>query len=177
MTDAPKVKPAGSLSNGIYIGLGSAMLTLGLLMAFSLNAVYNEQATYLAANGIQVHSYSYGFNDLIFLISIGVLVAVLGACLLVEGCLSHYSERARVALSDNGNWGNRLINGGVTGLSLFSAGLVRDLYQSTQSDWYVPVITTLFAVCLILIITGALLLIRIPYRNQQPTKVQDVSTS
>lgn len=164
MADAPKSKPVSILSNGISIGLGAAMLALGPLMAFSLNAIYSEQTHYLAAKGIQA-IYSPGFSDLIFLISTGVLVSVLGAYLLTVGLLSNYSQRARVAFSDNSNWGNRLINGGVLGSALISAGFVRDLYQRNPPDWYALAVIILLAVCLICIVGGILLLRRKFFKN------------
>jgi hypothetical protein len=170
MADAPKVKAASSLSNGISIGLGASALFLGLLMAFSLNAIYTEQTRYLTSKGIQVIS-SYGFNDLVFLISTGVFVSVMGAYLLVVGYLSNYSERASVAFSANDNWGNRLINGGIFGISFISASTVRDFYQHNHSDWYTLATISLLAVSLILIITGALLLKRIYLRSKNSTKV------
>ena len=170
MGDAPKVKPASSLSNGISIGLGAAALALGLLMAFALNAIYNEQTAYLAANGVQV-IYGRGFSDLTFMISTGVFISVMGAYQLVVGCLSHYSPRVNVAFSANENWGNRLINGGVFGVSFVTAGTVRDFYQQNTLDWYALAIISLFAVILILILTGVLLLRRIPFRSQQSAKV------
>lgn len=167
MADSPKAKPAGTLSNGISIGLGAAALALGLLMTFFGNAVYAKQTAYLAAKGIQA-VYSPGFSDLVYLISTGVLVSILGAYLLAVGCLSNFSKRAHAAFSDNGNWGNRLINGGVLGSSLISAGIVRDLYQSNPPDWYTLATVSLIVVCLILIVTGVQLLIRIPSSQQSP---------
>jgi hypothetical protein len=174
MANVFKVKPTSSLSNGISIGLGAAALGLGLLMAFVLNAVYNEQASYLAAYGVQV-LYSRGFSDLVYLISTGVFVAVFGAYLLVVGCLSNYSERARFVLSPNDNWGNRLINGGVFGVAFISGGMVRDSYAHNPPDWYAFAVSSLLAVSLVLIITGVLLLIRIPFKSQKPAAVQDAS--
>ncbi len=94
----------------------------------------------------------------------------MGTYLLIMGCLNNFSDKARVALSVNDSLGNRLINGGSIGASLFSANLIRQLYQTNQSSWHELYIITLVG-CLIVIAVGAFLIWRSYLRSQRATKV------
>jgi hypothetical protein len=127
------------LANGIIIGAGAAMLVVGLLIAFSLNAIYIQQISYLTKYGIEVNTYTYGFDNIFFLISTGAFIAILGTYVLVFGCLNHFNAKVRQAFTVKNSVttvGNFLINLGFNLAALTSANLIRQLYRPISSSSY-----------------------------------------
>jgi hypothetical protein len=163
-----------NLSIGAMIGVGATLLPVGLFMAFSLNGLYTQQTGYFASMNIQISTYASGLDNLIFLISFGALLAMIGVYALVLGCLSQFSSKARIALSmkdPNGRIGNGLLNAGFLAASLFSANLIQQLYRATSSSWYEPLLIA-FIVCGLVAISIGALLIRSSYlRSRLATKV------
>jgi hypothetical protein len=167
-------KPITNLSIGAMMGGGMALLGLGLLIVFSLNALYTQQTSYFAAQNIQVNIFGSGLENIIFLISIGGGFAVLGVYSLVMGGLYHFSAKTRVAMTMRDNRarvGNGLITGGVITTALFFSYLIQQQYRHFTSSWYEPVIILFVSGGLIAIIIGALLIRKSYFRGLQPTKV------
>jgi hypothetical protein len=169
MADNQTPKQTTTLTNGIIIGAGAAMLVVGLLIVFSLNSIYTQQVSYLTKYGIEVNIYSYGFDNLFFWISTGVLIALLGIFELVFGCLSNFSAKVRQGFAIRNSMtkiGNALITGGFIWASLLSANLVRQFYRTISSSWYVPFLIVSIIGGLIAITIGAFL-IRNAYIHSQ----------
>jgi hypothetical protein len=128
-----------NLSIGAMIGVGAALLLVGLFIAFSLNGLYTQQTNYFASRNIQVSNYASGLDNIITLISFGALLAMIGVYALILGCLSQLSSKARIALAmkdGNARIGNGLLNAGFLMASLFSANLIQQHYKSISSSWY-----------------------------------------
>ncbi len=162
-------KQTTTLANGILIGAGATMLIVGLLIAFSLNSIYTQQLSYLTKYGIEVHTYAYGFDNIFFLISIGVYIALLGLITLVMGYLNGYNAKVRQAFAIRNSMtkiGNALITGGFIWSALLSTNLVRQFYRPINSTWYVPSLIVFIIGGLIAITVGAFLIRQAYIHNQ-----------
>jgi hypothetical protein len=139
MVYSQPTKQTTTLTNGIIIGAGAAMLIVGLLIAFSINSIYTQQVSYLTKQGIEVSIYAYGFDNLFFLISTGVLIALIGIYALVFGCLNNFNTKVRQAFAIRNSMtkiGNALITFGFSWTTLLSSQIVWHFYRPISSSWY-----------------------------------------
>jgi hypothetical protein len=169
-----KIKPVTNLSIGITIGGGAVLFGAGLFIAFSLNALYAQQTSYLASMGIQVNIYASGLDNMVFLISIGALLAMMGVYSLILGCLSHFNAKARVAMSlmdTHARIGNGFITGGGIAASMSSAYLIQEQYSIYTSGWFQPVLIIFIISGLVAITIGALLIRSSYLHSRWATKV------
>jgi len=172
------VKPSTNLANGLTIGGGIALLLVGLLIAFALNGIYSQQTNYLAAEGVQVNTFIFGFRDLVFLISLGADIAILGFYLLVLGSLNQFSVSVRTALQvkdDRARLGHGLITGGFIFSALSSLNLIHNAYFPLRAGWF-GLVTLIFVVGGLLTVFIGALLIRSSYLRslkQQKFKEQN----
>lgn len=167
-------KSSTSLSIGLMVGIGLTMLCVGLFLAFSLNAIYTQQTNYLSQHGLQVNNYAFGLDNLIFLISTGALLAILGAYSLVLGCLNQFSAKTRIAFSVKDSLaraGNGLISGGIVWTSLLSANLIRQSYKTNSAGWHGVVLIVSIAAGLTAIAIGAFLIRRSYLHSKLSTKL------
>lgn len=168
------------LSIGALSGVGVSLLLAGLFIAVSLNNLYNQQTNYLAQSKIQVNFYAFGLDDMVFLISFGVLLVIFGAYALILGVLGQFSRKARIAIALKDGYaraGNGLLNAGILAIAIFSANLLRDLYRPTTSSWYEPFLLTFIVGGLIALTIGAFLIRYAYHRSLQSAKVQNASLS
>lgn len=174
MADNQTPKQTTTLTNGITIGAGAALLVVGLLIALSLNSIYAQQISYLTKYDIQVNTYAYGFENTFFLISIGVIIALLGIYLLVFGCLNHFNPKVREAFAIRNSvttMGNFLINFGFGSAALLSANLIRQFYRPVTSTWSILFLIVCIIGGLIAVTLGAFLIRREYMYSQIVTKV------
>lgn len=168
------IKPLTNLTTGAMIGGGVVLLVLGLLIAFSLNALYGQQTGYLAAEGIQVNIYSFGLDNMIFLISLGALIAMMGVYILLLASLNYFNDKVRSAMErkdGRARVGNGLLSAGFITSALFSADFIQQFYRQYRSSWYEPVLL-IFIICgLVVILIGALLIRSSYLRSLSLTKV------
>ncbi|MCL4429569.1 MAG: zinc ribbon domain-containing protein [Chloroflexi bacterium] len=168
------IKPLTNLTTGAMIGAGVALLCVGLFITFSLNALYGQQISYLTDKGIQVNIYTSGLDNMIFLISSGALIAIMGAYALLIGSLNYFNDKVRVAMERKdarARAGNGLISGGFIATALFSADLIQQLYHQYRSSWYEPVLFLFIIGGLAAILIGALFIRSSYLRSLSPTKV------
>ena len=147
------------MANGITIGVGATVLAVGLFLVFSLNAIYNQQISYLAALGVEVSNFGLGLDNLIFLLSFSALLAIMGVYLLAIGTLVQLSPRVRAAWErkdSKSRMGTGLISGGFTFASLTAASGIRDLYFPVTASWYTYAEVSLVVIGLLMILAGAL---------------------
>ena len=145
LSNVSEEQKKAAFSNGALIGIGSSLLLVGLFIAFTLNGIYQQQIRYLASSNINI--YALGLDNMVFLISFGVLLAIFGAYTLILGCLSQFSTKARIALGlKNGytNAGNRILNVGILAVGIFSANLIRNLYSPSSTGWYEPTLISIY---------------------------------
>lgn len=160
-------KTKTSFSIGALTGIGASLLLIGLFVAFALNGIYNRQTSYLAQSNIQVNIYGFGFDDMVFLIGFGALLAIFGAYALTLGCLGQLSIKARTAIGLKDSYariGNGFLTGGILMTGLLSANFIRNLYRSTSSSWYELVLIVFIVGGLIALAIGAFL-IRYSYQR------------
>jgi hypothetical protein len=168
------LKPSTNMVNGVIIGSGISLLIVGGLISFFVNAIYNQQTGYLASEGIQVNTFSFGFDNVVVLISMGALIAMLGIYTLILGCLNQFNPTARAAWhlkDDRARLGNGLIVGGFIFASFTSLAFIRQVYQPINSEWFGVVNGVFVASSLLAIAIGALLIRSAYLRRFPPTKV------
>ncbi len=168
------LKQSTNLSNGVIIGSGISLLIVGLLMAFSLNAIFSQQTNYLAAEGVQVSRFGFGLDNVVFLISLGVIIAIMGIYLLILGSIAQFSPTVRAAWErkdSRARLGNGLISGGFVFASFPSVNILRHLYFPSNSALIIYVNVAFVIIGLLMILFGALLIRSSYLRNRFPTKV------
>ena len=167
-------KQSTNLANGIMIGSGVSLIIVGALIAVSVNAIYNQQTRYLASMGTQVNTFGFGFDNVVFLISLGALTAMLGAYAFILGSIAQFSPVARAAWArkdTNARLGNGLITGGFIFASTTSLAFIREVYQPTNSGLF-EILSLVFVTSGLMAIAVGALLIRHSYlRSLSPTKV------
>jgi hypothetical protein len=167
-------KPSTNLANGIFIGLGCTLIIVGLIIAFSTNAAYNQQISYLSARGIQVNIYASGLDNLVQLITLATLITVLGTYALIIGTLNQFSFTVRTAMESKNSrtrWGNSLISGGFVWSALVSSNFVEQFYHPSSAGWYAYVTVGFVVGGLLLVLAGALLIRSSYLRSRLSTKV------
>jgi hypothetical protein len=168
------LKPSTNLVNGIFIGLGSALIIVGLIIAFSVNDVYYQQIKYLSLQGIQVNIYGFGLTGLVQLVTLGAFMAELGAYVLILGSVNQFSVTVRAAMDgkdSSARLGSGLISGGFVLSALTTSNFIEQYYHPTSSGWYTSVWIGFAVVGLSLILAGALLIRSSYLRSCWPTKV------
>jgi hypothetical protein len=169
-----KIKSTTNLTTGAMIGGGVALIIVGLLIAFSLNALYGQQIGYLSAEGIQVNIYSFGLDNLVLLISLGALIAMMGVYSLLLASLTYFNDKVRFAMErkdSRARVGNGLLSAGFITSALFSADLIQQFYRHYSSSWYEPVLLIFIIGGLVTILVGALLIRSSYLRSLSLTKV------
>jgi hypothetical protein len=154
------LEPSMNLGNGIFIGVGFVLLFFGSLIAFSQNGIFNQQVSYFTAEGIQVNTYAF-FEGLVRWISIGVLMAVLGAYSLVLGAVNQFSVTIRTAMNlkdTRVRLGNGFIIGGLVFSALSVNNVVVQFYRYTFNGMNADVTVYIYIalVGLVLIVVVAL---------------------
>jgi hypothetical protein len=146
-----------------------------MLIAFSVNATYNQQVSYFETEGIQLNPYAF-FEGLVLWISGGVFLAVFGVYFLILGLLNQFSVTVRTAMNlkdSRARWGNGLITGGFVFTVLSINNAVVQSYQTAFHSGYtnVGINLILIAVGLVLIVLGALLIKSSYLRSKQLHKL------
>ncbi len=167
-------KPSTNLGNGIIIGSGITLLTLGIVGAFALNSYYWEQTRALAAQGLPINPYNVQLSSVIEYISLSWVSVFFGIYFLAIGLPSQLSPLVRAvwARSDyTARAGNGLITGGFVFSTLSAMQAIREFYIPDFS-WYPQALQIFIFSGVLLIIVGAVLRTISYLRSRKlPTKV------
>jgi hypothetical protein len=150
---------------------GLTFLIIGLFMALLLNSVYSRQAAYLAEQGIQVNTYTFGFNDIASLIAAGIGMAAVGIYLIIFGILNQFSAKVRAATASKDGSRNFLLTVGLSFIFIVLLNEIHGIYFPRQASGIWPIDAGFAATGIIMISLSVWLFRRAYLRSVQPTKV------
>jgi hypothetical protein len=149
-----------TFTNGIFIGLGTAILLGGLAILSILNANYWRLREYLVASGVEPQFTRFLLSDTVGLIALCAPMTVIGVYLLLLGALSQMSPVARAVLN-SGNmrvrWGNGFFGGALVLAGISVQDMVWNIYSPDSFRFWYSIVSGIVSILLILI---GLLLIR-----------------
>lgn len=173
VTDYPFL-PTSKFVNGFIIGICAAVMILGSLLIWSLNADYWAQWNLLLALGTTPHSAASMLSDKVIVIAFCSEAVIVAAYFLIYLTLYQFNStgRAIILQSDKkARLANGLMGGGLTFIALNMIGVTFNLYDpSKPNPWLYEDAFVIAGI--ILIVTGALLLSRFYFNSRRlATKV------
>jgi len=129
----PVIKDNKSLTNGILIGSGAAILVFCILGALFLNANFWSLRDSLLANGVAPSRFPYILSVIALLTGFCAGLTIFGVYFLAEGILSQTSPTARAIFNSRSmraRWGNGFIVGAV----IFAMNSIRYFVE----NFYLP---------------------------------------
>jgi hypothetical protein len=111
--------------------VGIVLLLGSLFMASVLNSLFSTISGYLAAEDLSVNIYAFGLDDIARTISLLVFATIIGAYLLILGCIYQFSSQARKLMSVRSTaarFGASLMGFGIVFIVLPLSNYIYDLY-------------------------------------------------